>query len=544
MADGKDQTPCWHGLFRHTVVACGFEVAFRQTGIGLELELDLMIELAENSKPFNYAGKFFMIGSHSALIPTALLDDHSIQWHLFTSPDPNGLSLQDLPEISALPVPKTCTNSLDIRKFLQTLQHQRHFCGWSRNARITLGTCPRKGGKYTIRGFTNAPEISRKATLDSFNTGIASSGLGHAGPSASGTWTITSTRKRFSETPVQNFETILSRARRMPSILYDPGERRAWMVPLICVLYHMAHLRTKLDGHNISLPYVDSSWDGASAVYNAIVSNRQTAIGPQDDRSPFLLSDLLEQLWLDLQLVSVEQPGRRSWLWKDSLHGCELMDVVGGVTPFRLKKTSVRNCGGWIRLMREIDVVLFCSGIGDVIAPKDPDADTCRYWSSVPTGQDYLCVTIDCLQRLSERAGSSPACEALAPGCFWHSPIPLFSPCDCCGHKSCNPLQQVVEAKTWCLPGKRRVQPPCNISHKGAVIFGKATEALSLHTAIQLQVVDSAISVEPSLVSNLHNVHRIQEQPRLHRRAKRENLRFSIGQPIDAGRYQTGSREG
>lgn len=220
------------------------------------------------------------------------------------------------------------------------------------------------------------------------------------------------------------------------------------MVPLICVLYHMAHLRTKLDGHNISLPYVDSSWDGASAVYNAIVSNRQTAIGPQDDRSPFLLSDLLEQLWLDLQLVSVEQPGRRSWLWKDSLHGCELMDVVGGVTPFRLKKTSVRNCGGWIRLMREIDVVLFCSGIGDVIVPKDPDADTCRYWLSVPTGQDYLCITIDCLQRLSERAGSSPACEALAPGCFWHLPIPLFSPCDCCGYKSCNPLQQVVEAKT------------------------------------------------------------------------------------------------
>lgn len=215
--------------------------------------------------------------------------------------------------------------------------------------------------------------------------------------------------------------------------------------------------------------------------------------------------------------MSVEQPGRRSWLWKDSLHGCELMDVVGGVTLFRLKKTSVRNCGGWIRLMREIDVVLFCSGIGDVIAPKDPDADTCRYWLSVPTGQDYLCVTIDCLQRLSERAGSSPACEALAPGCFWHSPIPLFSPCDCCGHKSCNPLQQVVEAKTWCLPGKRKVQPPCNIFHKGAVIFGKSTEALSLHTAIQLQVVDSAISVEPSLVNNLHSVYRIQEQPRLHR---------------------------
>ena len=77
--------------------------------------------------------------------------------------------------------------------------------------------------------------------------------------------------------------------------------------------------------------------------------------------------------------MSIEQPGRRSWLWKDSLHRYELMDVIGGVTPFRLKKTSVRNYRGWIRLIREIDVVLFYSGISNVIVLKDPDADTCRY---------------------------------------------------------------------------------------------------------------------------------------------------------------------
>lgn len=346
MANSQEQVPCWHDLSRHTVVAFGFEVASRQSGIGLELALDLMVELAENAKPLNYAGRLFMIGSHSALIPTALLDDRSIQWHFFKTPDPDGLSLKNLPKISALSVPKIRTNDIDIRTVFQTLQHRRHFCGWSRNARITLGTCPRKGGKYTIQGFTNAPEILREVKLASFNAGVASNGLGYAGPSVSGTWTITSTRKRFPETPVQRFETMLSRARRIPSILYDPEERRAWMVPLICVLYHMAHLRTKLDEHNICLPYVDSSWDGASVVYNAIVSNRHMAIGPQDKRSPFLLSDLLEQLWLDLQLVKVEQPGRRTWLWKDSLHGCELMDIVSGVPPVRLKKTYVRNCGG------------------------------------------------------------------------------------------------------------------------------------------------------------------------------------------------------
>lgn len=557
MADGKEQVLCWHDLFRHTVVAFGFEVASRQSGVGLELVLDLMVELAENAKPFNYAGKFFMIGSHSALIPTALLGDHSMQWHLFKSPDRNGLSLQDLPEISALSVPETYTNDVDMKRFFQRLQYRRHFCGWSRSARITLGTCPQKGGKYTVRGFTNAPEISREAKLTSFNAGIASSGLGFAGPSISGTWNIASARKQFSETPVQRFETILFRARRTPSILYDPEERRAWMVPLICVLYHMAHLRAKLYGHNISLPYVDSSWDGASVVYDAIVSNRQLKIGSQDEQSPFLLSDLLEQLWLDLQLVKVKQPGRRTWLWKDSLYGCELMDIVNGVPPLRLKKTYVRNSGGWIKLMREIDVVLFGSGVGEVIAPKDPGADTCRLWSSVPKGQDFLCVTIDCLQRLSERAGSSPECEALAHGCFWHSPKPLFSPCNCCGHESCNPLQQVVEFKTWDILGPKNLQPPCNISDEGAVIFGEMDKSFSLNEVVQPQVVKSGsepeiseqrschvhLSTGPSFMDNRYTVPELQEQPRLRRRVKRENLRFSTGEPIDARQYQTGSRE-
>ena len=57
------------------------------------------------------------------------------------------------------------------------------------------------------------------------------------------------------------------------------------MVPVICVLYHMAHLRIMVDSHNPGLPYAEYSWDGASAVYEAIVSNRQIPIGRQDHRN-------------------------------------------------------------------------------------------------------------------------------------------------------------------------------------------------------------------------------------------------------------------
>ena len=549
-ADSKDQWSCWHGLFRHSVVAVGFEVAARQHGIGLELTLELMVELAENAKPLNYAGRFILVGLHSALIPVSVFNDHSIQWHLFISSNPDGIILQDLPEASALSVPATCKNDLDIRIFFQALKNRRHFCGWCRNARITLGACPREGGNYTTRGFTNTPEILKRAKFASFNAGIASSGLGFAGPSFSGTWTITTNRKNFSELPMQRFESMLSTARRMLSILYDPDKKRAWMVPVICVLYHMAHLRVMMDGHNTYLPYVESSWDGASAAYNAIISNRQITIGPQDFRYPYLLSDLLEQLWVNLQQVKVEQPGRKRWSWKNSLRGCELMDIVNGVPPFRLKKTYVHDNGGWIKLLREIEVVLFCNGVGDVIIPKDPHTDTCRLWPSVPAGQDFLCVTIDFLKKLSDRAGSSRACESLAHGCFWHSPAPLFGSYSCRDYDSCKPLQRVIKDTILDMFGMDKIQSPNNIVAEGAIIFGGKAKDWSLQQGAQSQAATSEnepgifqvrhfqLDKEPSSIQNLHSVSRMQGQPRLHRCAKSENLRFSIGQPIYAHQHQ------
>lgn len=130
-------------------------------------------------------------------------------------------------------------------------------------------------------------------------------------------------------------------------------------------------------------------------------------------------------------------------------------------------------------------------------------------------------------------------------------------PCNCCGHGSYNPLQQIVQAKTRGIFGTKKIQPPCNIIQEGAVIFGELEEALSLHKVVQPQVVDSAsepeiseqrsrhvhVRAEPSFMHNRYNVSRMHEQPRLQRCVKRENLRFSIGQ-TDARQYHTGSHEG
>ena len=146
-----------------------------------------MVEFAENAKPLNYAGRFILIDLHLALIPVLVFDDHSIQWHLFISSNPDGINLEDLSKASALPVPATCKNDIDIKSFFQALKNRKHFCGWCRNARITLGASSQEGGNYTPKGYTKISEISKIARFVSVNAGIAFSGLSYVGPSFSAT---------------------------------------------------------------------------------------------------------------------------------------------------------------------------------------------------------------------------------------------------------------------------------------------------------------------------------------------------------------------
>lgn len=278
------------------------------------------------------------------------------------------------------------------------------------------------------------------------------------------------------------------------------------------------------------------------AAYEAIDYNRQIPIGPQDVASPYLLSDLLVELWRTLKLINKKQTVQKTLLFQNLLHGSDLMEIVNGVAPFKHRTALVRDSGGWIEIMPEIEIVLFCNGLGDVIAPKDPH-DACRFMSSVPEGHDFLCTTIACLKHLSERAASSEACEVLAEGCFWHSPGLFFSPCTCDYNDrgNCDPFQQIVKVKNRIF-GKNRVSPPDKPAAEGAIIFGKRTRDLAQQEATKPQNAGFANEVEqskqqirqadnPDEQRNMQNSRRIQEQPRLRRCAKNENLRTSINQP-------------
>lgn len=200
--------------------------------------------------------------------------------------------------------------------------------------------------------------------------------------------------------------------------------------------------------------------------------------------------------------------------------------------------------------MITVEVVLFCNGVGEFIISKDLHTDTCRLWPFVSAGQDFLCVIIGCLKKLSDRARSNKACESLAHDCFWHSSASLFGFCNCRDHDSCKSLQQIVKVTTLSIFGMNKIQSLNNIVVEGAIIFGGKAKNWSLQQDARSQAATSEkkseifqvrhfqLNKEPSSIQNLHSVFRVQGQPRLHRCAKSENLRFSIGQPIYAHQYQ------
>jgi hypothetical protein len=78
---------CWIPLLRHSVLACGFPIASRDEGEGLEVPAPLMMHLAGIRYPMAYAEGTIFRSRHrpdsddfSMLVPTERLGD-AIQWH-------------------------------------------------------------------------------------------------------------------------------------------------------------------------------------------------------------------------------------------------------------------------------------------------------------------------------------------------------------------------------------------------------------------------------------------------------------------------------
>lgn len=468
-----DPRPCWYTLIPRSVIAEGFPIPARNGEKGMELPLEVMITI---SRIFTLAvvdGKYYLLGVSTALIPTKKFGNESLQWH-FIQNSRERISPKNLSQTSVLST-KEFEEVADLDILFCQLSRRRHFLGWCEFSQITLGT---EIGTYTLQS-TDAPEPSKSLQVQNFGANIGTPGMGVFSAVLTASFTISRTRVPQDHSGLLHYEAILRRALRLPYIVFDVDTKRAWLVPAICVILHIVHLRTQREHKKSNVPYAQSHWDGGEAAFEVMMVHRRDNLGFEDREDPYTLEHMVQEIWLGLDSCP-QKPFKKRRFLRDILYAYELMDIVTTRRFIRLKEIEVEDTGGWINLTKTVPLVLLSRAIGEAVSIST-DARTC--WSTVPTDNYLLCATIKSLKVLSDGLGG--AHHNLMQGREWHCPGLLFQKCVCTDTGACNRLQQLVRS------GSVHISPQ-PFPEEGAVIFGKCLKFDSLHSSCSSEVTTSA----------------------------------------------------
>lgn len=119
---------CWLGLFEHVVIAKGFPILLRETGLGgLELSMELMSALTGATYLVNFGNRTFIKGFSTMLAVTGITDS-IVLWHFLHNDEDEYIPYNDarLPDAKSTEAPLTLSLSL--------LKQRRHIVGWSHKA--------------------------------------------------------------------------------------------------------------------------------------------------------------------------------------------------------------------------------------------------------------------------------------------------------------------------------------------------------------------------------------------------------------------------
>lgn len=306
------------------------------------------------------------------------------------------------------------------------------------------------------------------------------------------------------------YELEIHHARSINVVIYDVKDRRSWLVDGASALLHLT--RTQLSSEPYAstglldigkFRYADPK-AGASGAKQALLDpqNREICIfedsktttelkitvegaTEQETRkvtNRWTYGDLVQQTYHileqieDRQIQMLASPSINLHVSpREKLLGYGFMDIVDGRNILLPRVATLKRSGwGWVDFTRSIKAIaLLGKGFGDMIAPTGETTRLCKYWSRVPTGQDYLVTCISTLEDISRQHGDrDPDVLQLANGISWHKPDKLFESCECESRMrkmSCDRLQVPLP---HCIGLKRPLEPFATRS--GAVIFGRS----------------------------------------------------------------------
>ena len=463
---------CWLPLFANSVIAYGFPTAHRTNGEkGIEVPFEIMVALAGVRSLVEYEGVTILRGSSCMLVPMKSYYD-SIQWHLVSAFGHD--TIQGRPQSSNSP------GNTKVSVQITEMRTKRAFLGWCEKAEVRLGT---RNIDYRTIDYTQSLECrNTQIRISEINVGV-NIPAGPIGLSLGAKFEIGTRDHNIHNGRIGTLQDVLRQAEDTPVVLYDPSEKRGWLVPAVGVILHILHTRYyrpafQRGEHLIDLVHADPDQNGLAAFRIALVESSTAS----HQRGVSSLDEAVFELWDKLREVRMLQDVDeitssciavvRLARGKEEVRCWEYMDMVDQNHEIRQKRVIIqRSNGGWVKLAREIHCpVIIASGLKDIIKPMS-GSQYCRSWTSLPTGKDYLAASTTVLQGLFIRAGSSSDYRYLTTTqarIQWLSPrgSDPFGVCKSPCH--CNPLQQLKQHSVLTGP----ISHPTRLAMAGAVIFG------------------------------------------------------------------------
>ncbi|KAM7213263.1 hypothetical protein V8F06_011376, partial [Rhypophila decipiens] len=504
-----DETPssgqCWQNMFRNPVRVIGYPIlAKHNSGLGLEMPLDMMATLAGSDRVGRFDGKLYIKEFSTMLIAVKLTRDLLI-WRYCYNRDAERISYFDH-ELHGV-------DDID----LTHLSTARHVVGWSDKSRYYAGSAD---ARYDIKG-SGLPGPSASCLLDKVT--ISSGSMINIG--ASFLVGVKDTPKHLTR------KAYIPRLRSIYTkyvVLWDEEDKRGWLVNSTSALLHLvrasleeyrkdyfsrsflwdprrmqdpvedrykANSATLLLGnpHNWGIEIypgqVEQFEEETSHIERKETNNKLTK---KRKKGYYLFQDLVEQHCTVLEQIMDHQEQRAGINGvnmkvriRQHLEGWDFFELATDSNP-RPRVATLRALGyGWVDFVHSIRAItLFGRGFGELIQPT-PFQRMCPDWRCLPTRRYYLAAsTFDLRKIMTKHVGTDTDTTRPIHNLLWHCPKALVAECPCQRQGPRRILRQVLTTlstqhhdpvQVFYPTNSRHILPvrgPTSLYDGGAVVFG------------------------------------------------------------------------
>ena len=469
------ESACWLPLFENGIIARGFPIPARHGEKGIELPFPVMTGLANIMYPVFYEDGLYLRGVSKLLFPTSVSPDvKSVQWHLTSSPSKH----TRLPH-GTLPSEDVNHKWLKMNDLERLASASRTFLGYCRAVEVHLGTQASKES-YEAVTFSGADDEAPGPGISPKSVTTGTPGMGIFSFQVS--MDIVLPKGLYSTAEPGWYLDLVDLAKEERVLVYDNAQKsqRAWLLPTLGVVLHMAHIWGAGKNLLTSLPYAAPHWDSGQASFDAIQNHSKDKLrDSMEDDKMYTVKDLIGRLLMSLDKLNEteaharSEPGRTVKLQSSKLFGWDLLAVAQGKKIVKRKQLDLSE--DWMILGAD-NLVLFCQNLGDVIKPAS-GVRMCQLGNLARYGKNYLTAPIKCLHTLSiENSGrKNSTFLRLANQAYWQPPEDdIFGDCAQCLQPCHGKLAKCAKTPQQLLSKEPSSHKACKSPPiEGAISFGK-----------------------------------------------------------------------